>query len=54
MYVCMISVRKHYAGAGIVRPTLKFHISGALTLSDTLRKNILKIFLIFKKKFEKK
>ena len=40
-----ISVHKHSAGVGAgivrVRPTLKFHISGALTLRDTLRKNIL-------------
>ena len=37
-----ISVHKHSAGAGAgnvwVRPTLKFHISGAQTLRDTLRK----------------
>ena len=39
-----ISVHKHSAGVGAsagigrVRPALKFHISGALTLRDTLRK----------------
>ena len=49
-----ISVHKHSAGVGAgagivrVRPTLNSHISGALTLKDTLRKNIRKIyFLIF-------
>ena len=43
-----ISVHKHSAGVGAgivrVRPTLKFHISGALTLRDTLR-IFLKFFL---------
>ena len=48
----IISVHKHSAGVGAgivrVRPTLNSHISGALTLKDTLRKNIRKIyFLIF-------
>ena len=42
------SVHKHSAGVGVgagivwvqVRPALKFHISGALTLRHTLRKKI--------------
>ena len=44
------SVHKHSAGAGAgagivrVRPTLKFHISGAQTLRDTLRKDNIELF----------